>query len=35
LPIVEMLDKFKILMQSEETDSSEVDDITIVGLEIL
>lgn len=35
LPIVEMLDKFKTLMQSEEISPSDVDDITIVGLEIL
>jgi serine phosphatase RsbU (regulator of sigma subunit) len=33
--IVEMLDRLKMLAQSQETASSEVDDITIVGLEIL
>jgi len=35
LPIVEMLDKFKMLLQSEETSPSDIDDITMVGLEIL
>jgi len=35
LPIVEMLDKFNALTQHKEIEPSEVDDITIVGLEIL
>ncbi|HEW78467.1 MAG TPA: serine/threonine-protein phosphatase [Phycisphaerales bacterium] len=34
LPIVEMTDRLNILVQSREIDISEVDDITIVGLEI-
>jgi len=35
LPIVEMMDEFHTLTQEQEIDPSEVDDITIVGLEIL
>lgn len=35
LPVVEMLDKFKTLMQIEEAGPSDIDDITMVGLEIL
>jgi sigma-B regulation protein RsbU (phosphoserine phosphatase) len=35
LPIVEMLDKFKVLVQTGEINPSEVDDITAIGLEIL
>ena len=35
LPIVEMMDKFDTLVQNKETAPSEVDDITVVGLEIL
>jgi hypothetical protein len=35
LPIVEMLDKFKVLTQTGEINPSEVDDITAIGLEIL
>jgi sigma-B regulation protein RsbU (phosphoserine phosphatase) len=35
LPIVEMMDEFHTLTQEKEIDPSEVDDITIVGLEIL
>jgi sigma-B regulation protein RsbU (phosphoserine phosphatase) len=35
LPIVEMFDKFNMLVQNKKIDPSEVDDITAVGLEIL
>jgi len=35
LPIGEMLDKFRVLAQSPKINPSEVDDITVVGLEIL
>ncbi len=35
LPIVEMMDEFHTLTQEQEIDPPEVDDITIVGLEIL
>ncbi len=35
LPIVEIMDSFNALMQNQEIESSEVDDITVVGLEIL
>ncbi len=34
-PIVEMMDKFSVLVQNKETGPSEIDDITAVGLEIL
>jgi sigma-B regulation protein RsbU (phosphoserine phosphatase) len=35
LPVVEIMDSFNALMQNQEIESSEVDDITVVGLEIL
>jgi len=35
LPIVEMFDRLNMLAQDKEIDSSEVDDVTAVGLEIL
>ncbi len=35
LPIVEMMDRFRMLTQDREIDPSEVDDITTVALEIL
>jgi len=34
-PIVEMMDKFSVLVQNKETGPSEIDDVTAVGLEIL
>ena len=34
-PIVEMMDKFSVLVQNKETNLSEIDDVTAVGLEIL
>ena len=34
-PIGEMMDKFSVLVQNKETDLSEIDDVTAVGLEIL
>jgi serine phosphatase RsbU (regulator of sigma subunit)/uncharacterized protein YfkK (UPF0435 family) len=35
LPIIEMMDRFNTLAQNQNTDSSEVDDITTLGLEII
>ena len=35
LPIVEMFDRLNMLAQNKEIDSSEVDDVTAIGLEIL
>ena len=35
LPVVDMMDKFNKLVQNQKVDISEVDDITILGLEIL
>jgi len=35
LPIVEMMDRFNTLAQTKKIDPTEVDDITVVGLEIL
>ena len=35
LPVAEMFDKFNVLAQNKKIDSSDVDDITAVGLEIL
>jgi sigma-B regulation protein RsbU (phosphoserine phosphatase) len=35
LPIVDIMDSFNALMQKQEIESSEVDDITLLGLEIL
>jgi sigma-B regulation protein RsbU (phosphoserine phosphatase) len=35
LPIVDIMDSFNALMQNQEIESSEVDDITLLGLEIL
>ncbi|MHC4119242.1 MAG: PP2C family protein-serine/threonine phosphatase [Planctomycetota bacterium] len=35
LPIVEIMDSFKVLMKNREIESSEIDDITLLGLEIV
>jgi len=35
LPIIDMFDRFNMLAQTKQTDDVEVDDITIVGLQIL
>jgi len=35
LPVIEMIDGFKALVQNQKIEASEVDDITMVGLEIL
>jgi len=35
LPVVEMIDRFNTLMQHQKISPSEVDDITMVGLEVL
>lgn len=35
LPIVEVMDSFKALMNNDEIESSEIDDITLLGLEIV
>lgn len=34
-PIVEMMDSFRVLMKNREIEASEIDDITMLGLEIL
>jgi len=34
-PIVEMMDKFSVIVQNNETGPSEIDDVTAVGLEII
>jgi len=35
MPIVEMMDRFNTLLQNRKADPSEVDDITVVGLQVL
>jgi len=35
LPIAELMEKFNLILQNQKMDHSEVDDITVIGLEIL